>query len=88
MSLFRLQSFVLVIWFAVMLLVVSASIAAGVAVTAVGLVGWFVVGCIPPFIMLKVFRGSGPSTMSQVLADASPTVDSQTTSSRHDVVER
>ncbi len=90
MSLFRLQSLIVIAWFAVMLVVIGVSLATNAAVSGAGLAGWVLLGCIPPVVMLKIFRGPGPNTMSQVIAGArrSRVTGSRSAASTPDVLER
>jgi hypothetical protein len=55
-------------WFAAMIGVIGTSVAVGLPVTGAGMAGWVLLGCIPPVVLLKVFRGPGPATMSQVMS--------------------
>lgn len=74
MSLFRRQSLSLLVaaWFAVTIGVVGTSVALGVPVTAAAVAGWVLLGGVPPVLLLMVFRGPGPATMTPVMSTATP----------------
>lgn len=68
MSLLRIQSLIVVSWFAVMIALIGTSVALGLPVTALAVAGWILLGSVPPIVLLKTFRGAGPATMSPVNA--------------------
>lgn len=65
----RLYVYVICSWFALFVIATLAAVAAGVSLslTTVALVG--ALACVPPVILVKVFRGAGDRSLAGVLYD-------------------
>ena len=73
MSLNRLQLIVVTSWFAVLIAALGAGAALGVPFTVGQGVAMLLAGFIPAAVLLGVFRGAPPKTISQVLYDLEQT---------------
>lgn len=72
MSLFRIHTIIIAAWLAAMLIVIGTSLASGVAVTPAQVVGWLVLGCVPPSVLVLSGRRGQVDRMSQVPARVAP----------------
>jgi hypothetical protein len=69
MSLGRTHSTLITIWVVAVLLFIGVSLANGTPITLAWSVGVLALGCLPPAILLTIFRGAPPRTIGQVLYD-------------------
>jgi hypothetical protein len=70
MSLFSIHVRLITAWFACVTVVAAFALLAGAASFSVetALV-WLAIGCVPPAILVGIWRGAPPKTVSQVIYD-------------------
>jgi hypothetical protein len=55
------------VWFAILVAVAAIGALAGAAITFENSALWFLVGVVPPAVMLMVWRGAPPATVAEIL---------------------
>lgn len=73
MSLSRFHILAIAGWFVTLLGVLGLGAALGVPFTFVQALGLLLLACLPPFVLVTVFRGAPPNTIAQVLYNAGQT---------------
>src|SRR5713101_3735621 len=69
MSLKRIHITVITVWFVALMLIIGVGLANGIPITLAWTLSLLIFGCLPPVILLILFRGAPPRTIGQVLYD-------------------